>query len=190
MPELKALIFDVDGTLANSMPLHYEAWLSVSKEFNFPFPEEMFFELAGKSTYNIVDIINDRYNLNLEAELVVQKKDKVLLEKIDLIQPINAVVDIVHKYYGKIPMAAGTGGRHLIVEKTLKTIGVEKYLPVVVCAEDVENHKPAPDTFLKCAELLGVEPEYCQVFEDGNLGIQAGKNAGMITTDIKPYILD
>ncbi len=84
-------------------------------------------------------------------------------------------------------MAVGTGGKRTIASETLQILGLDKYIPILVSADDVENHKPEPETFLKCAELMGISPRNCQVFEDANLGFQAAKAAGMMLTDVTPF---
>jgi beta-phosphoglucomutase-like phosphatase (HAD superfamily) len=102
-----------------------------------------------------------------------------------LIKPIEPVVDIVRKYHGILPMAVGTGGHREAVEKTLEITGLKQYFDVIVTSNDVENYKPHPETFLKCAEKLKVAPRFIEVFEDGEMGIQAARDAGMIATDVR-----
>jgi beta-phosphoglucomutase-like phosphatase (HAD superfamily) len=116
---------------------------------------------------------------------------KVKLDEFYLIQhnvtPIEPVIALVQKYYGKIPMSVGTGGHREAVEKTLEIIGLRKYFDILVTANDVTKYKPHPETFLRCAELMNVAPAECEVFEDGDLGIEAAKRAGMIATDVRSW---
>jgi len=98
------------------------------------------------------------------------------------------VVSIVKKYYGKLPMAVGTGASRISAKAQLDALNLTQYFDAIVSASDVENFKPEPHTFLECARLIGVEPQYCQVFEDGVLGIAAAQKAGMMVTDVRPYI--
>ncbi len=184
----KGLIFDLDGTLADSMPLHFKAWKQTAAEHGFEYTEELFYSLAGMPTVKIVPIVNERLNLNLDAKTFSDRKDALFLEFLKEMQPIEPVYEIVQKYRDKLPMSIGTGGKRHIAKLTLEVMGLEEVFPVLVSANDVENHKPAPDTFLKCAKGMGVEPRFCQVFEDGEMGLEAGKRAGMIVTDVRPYL--
>jgi beta-phosphoglucomutase-like phosphatase (HAD superfamily) len=97
------------------------------------------------------------------------------------------VTDLVRKYHGIIPMAVGTGGMRRLAFKTLEIIGLKSYFDVLVASEDVQNYKPHPETFLKCAELMGVNPVDCEVFEDGILGMKAAETAGMMVVDVTNY---
>lgn len=187
-PKAKALIFDIDGTLADTMPIHFKAWQEVGEMHGFHYPEELFYELAGIPTTKIVPLINERLGYNLDPEKTIKEKEKAFFRNFTEIKAIEPVVELVHKYAGKMPMSLGTGGRKDIAMLTIKAIGLEKYFDIMVAAEDVDNHKPAPDTFLKCAELMDIEPKYCQVFEDGEQGLSAAESAGMIATDIRPFV--
>lgn len=184
----KALIFDIDGTLVDTMEIHYKAWEKMFALQGFSYPREVFYELAGIPTYKIVPILNERYNLKLDPEETMNEKEKYFMELFSAVKEIKVVSDIARKYHGVLPMSLGTGGRKDIAQMTMETVGLSKYFDIMVAAEDVTHHKPAPDTFLRCAELMGVEPQFCQVFEDGELGLQAARTAGMIATDVRPYL--
>lgn len=187
-PKAKALIFDMDGTLADSMPVHYRAWKITAAENGFKYTEELFYGLAGMPTVKIVPIVNQKFNLKLDPETFSERKEEVFLGLLNEIKPIEPVAEIVYKYHGKIPMSVGTGGKRDIAKLTLELMGFDKYFDIVVSADDVSNHKPEPETFLRCAELMKVDPSLCQVFEDGDMGIEAGKRAGMIVTDIRSFV--
>ena len=184
----KALIFDLDGTLIDNMPIHYRAWQRVAEEKGFEYPEELFYELAGIPTIKIVPLMNERLGINLEPEETTALKEKYFLEMIGEIPLIEETVSIVRTCHGKIPMSVGTGSRKEIAEKVLAATGLYNYFEIVITADDVANHKPAPDTFLRCAEAMGVEPRNCQVFEDGEQGLAAARSAGMIATDVRPFL--
>jgi len=184
----KALIFDIDGTLVDTMEIHYKAWEKMFALQGFNYPREVFYELAGIPTYKIVPILNERFNLKLDPEETMNEKEKYFMELFGAVKEIKVVSDIARKYHGVLPMSLGTGGRKDIAQMTMETVGLSKYFDIMVAAEDVIHHKPAPDTFLKCAELMGVDPRFCQVFEDGELGLQAARTAGMIATDVRPYL--
>jgi beta-phosphoglucomutase family hydrolase len=182
------LIFDIDGTLADTMPLHYEAWSNVAEKYGFEYPEDLFYAQAGMPSTDIVRHINENQNKNLDAAKVMLEKEENFLKCLDQVKPITAVTDVVYRYYGKLPMSLGSGGSRFVAEKIVRAIGMDRYFSIMVTSDDVENPKPAPDTFLKCARFMGVVPQVCQVFEDGDLGIEAARRAGMIATDIRPFV--
>jgi len=107
----------------------------------------------------------------------------------DTIKPMEPIASFAKKNHGKIPMSIGTGGGRRSAELILEAIGMRSYFQIIVTANDVKNHKPEPDTFLKCAELMGIEPDFCQVFEDGDKGIEAAIKAGMKVTDVRPFYM-
>ena len=183
----KGLIFDMDGTLADSMPIHFKAWKLTAIENGFEYTEKQFLDTAGMPTLKIVPLINKELGLSLDPVEFSRRKEELFLENIGDLKLIEPVADIVRKYHNILPMSIGTGGKKEIAELTLKMLGFDKYFDIIVSAEDVENHKPYPDTFLKCAELMNVPPEFCQVFEDGEMGLIAAERAGMIVTDVRPY---
>lgn len=186
--EAKALIFDVDGTLVHSMPLHYKAWLKVGDKYDFHFPEKLFYELAGVPTPGIAKVIVDKLQLPYDIDQLSEEKEEAYIAMIDEIRPVEEVVNLAKLYYGKLPLAAGTGSPRINAIKTIKAIGIFELFETIVTYEDVENPKPAPDTFLKCADHLQIAPQFCQVFEDGDPGIEAATRAGMIVTDIRKFI--
>lgn len=184
----KALIFDVDGTLADSMPVHYKAWEKTARNHGLTFSEKYFYELAGVPTPKIAQLVMGKATIDEESLKLAIEKEENYLEMIHLIQPVKPVVAIVRKYYGKLPIAAGTGSTAKFARITLDVLGISDCFQALVSYEDVERPKPAPDTFLKCASLLQIEPRYCQVFEDGEPGLIAARAAGMIATDVRPFL--
>ena len=184
----KGLIFDLDGTLIDTMPLHFQSWQSVAGKLGFTFTEKLFYELAGTPTTGIIDHLNREQNLNLVHDEILSLKYSDFLKMLPEAKPVKAVVDVIHRYHGILPMSVGTGGAREIALQTLSIHKLDSYFPVIVFAEDVENHKPAPDTFLQCASRMGVEPEFCHVFEDGDQGIRAAESAGMTFTDVRPSV--
>lgn len=184
----KALIFDVDGTLVDSMPLHYKAWQKVGANHGFEFPEDLFYELAGVPTPGIARVITEKLQLDHDIHQLSEEKEDTYIAMIDKIRPIKPVVDLVYHYYKKLPLGAGTGSPRINANKTLQAIGLLDHFDVLITYEDVKHPKPAPDTFLKCAEYWKLDPQYIQVFEDGEPGLEAAHKAGMIVTDIRPYL--
>lgn len=187
-PRAKALIFDLDGTLVDSMPLHYEAWKDVCAIKGLSFSEEEFYSLAGVPTDRISEILNERHGTDFEPKAVSNLKEETYLKKIDKLQTIKPVLDLAKKYYGKLPMSIGTGSPGHHSWEAVRALGLDKYFDILVSKNDVKEGKPNPETFLKCAKAMKIEPQYCQVFEDGDPGLQAARTAGMIATDIREYI--
>ena len=183
----KAFIFDLDGTLADTMPLHFEAWTRTAKIMNLKFSIDFLKSCAGMPSAKIINLLNEKNKLKIDPQEFSTLKEAFFTKEMHKIKEISAVTNLVYKYHGKIPMAVGTGGKRDIAAETLRILGLDKYIPILVSADDVENHKPEPETFLKCAELMGIDPENCQVFEDATLGFQAAKAAGMMLTDVTPF---
>lgn len=187
-PRARALIFDLDGTLVDSMPLHYEAWKEVCAMKGLDFSEEEFYSLAGVPSDRIFEIINERHGTDFEPKSASHLKEETYLKKISKLKPVGPVFELAKTYYGKLPMAIGTGSPGEHSWEAVRALGLDRYFTILISKNDVQEGKPNPETFLKCAEAMNVEPQYCQVFEDGNPGLQAAKTAGMIATDIREYL--
>lgn len=186
-PKSKALIFDLDGTLADTMPIHYTAWRNAAAKYGIDFTPELFAQLAGIPLYPTVEKLNRLFGKNIDPKEMGNIKEAEFEKNMHLTPEIKAVTDLVRAYHGKLPMAIGTGGSRRLSLKTLGIIGLQNYFEILVTSEDVSNFKPHPETFVKCAELMGVNPVDCEVFEDGVLGIQAAKTAGMMVVDVTQY---
>jgi len=186
-PMAKALIFDLDGTIADTMPIHFIAWRNAAARYGIDFTVELFAQLAGIPLYPTVMKLNEMFGKNIDPKEMGDAKEEEYELNMHRSLPIVPVVNLIKKYHGQLPMAVGTGGMRRLALKTLEIVGLKDYFQILVCSEDVTMHKPYPDTFLKCAELMGVEPKDCQVFEDGILGIQAAQTAGMMVTDVREF---
>jgi beta-phosphoglucomutase family hydrolase len=186
-PRAKAIIFDLDGTLADSIPTHMQCWHETCKTFNYKFDETIMFEMTGMPTRIFAEYIIKDSGCSLSVEDIMKMKQSHFHQLVQNIKPVAKVAQFAIENYGKIPMSIGTGGSRKSSTLILKAIDMEKYFPIMVTADDVTNHKPNPDTFLRCAELMGIEPEFCQVFEDGGPGMKAARAAGMIVTDVKEF---
>lgn len=187
-PDAKALIFDLDGTLSDSLPMHVAAWKKVGEKYGFDFDPEIVYELTGRPTIEFAKRIIEVYGIKADPQKMVDLKLKTFWSSADLIRSHKKVTDIVMHYHKKLPMSVGTGAGRKSAEIQLNAMNIYSCFDYIVTADDVEKHKPEPDTFLKCASLMGVSPEFCQVFEDGDIGISAAKKAGMIITDVRPYL--
>lgn len=177
-----AVIFDLDGTLVDSMPAHFAAWSHALIEAKVPknvFPEDVFYAMGGRPTKDIVVELNGEHNLNIDPEFVIYAKREFLLSNLDKVKVIDDVVDFAKSLRGKMPLGVATGGNRIIVEKTLAAVGISDLFDEVVTADDVECGKPAPDVFLEVANRLGVDPKECLAFEDAPAGMMAAQSAGM-----------
>jgi beta-phosphoglucomutase family hydrolase len=186
-PRAKGLIFDLDGTIADTMPIHYIAWRNAAARYGIDFSAELFAQLAGIPLYPTVERLNKLFGKNIDPKEMGDAKELEYEQNMDRMEPIEPVIALIRKYHGKLPMAVGTGGLTRLAWKTLEIVGVDQYIDILVSSEDVKQYKPHPETFLRCAERMGVKPSACQVFEDGILGIQAAKDAGMMVTDVTAY---
>ena len=186
-PKAKALIFDLDGTLADTMPIHYTAWKNAAAKFGIDFSTELFMQLAGIPLYPTVEKLNHLFGKNIDPMELGDIKEAEFEMNMHLTPEIKIIADLVREYHGKLPMAVGTGGSRRLSLKTLGIIGLQDYFDILVTSEDVTNFKPHPETFVKCAELMGVNPEDCELYEDGALGIQAAQTAGMMVVDVTKY---
>jgi len=177
--DFDAYIFDCDGTLADTMPTHYKAWVTALGEHSRDFPEALFYELGGVPTGRIIEILNERHGHTLPVAETVAAKEALFLEMSHDIAAIEPVVALARKYHGVKPLGVASGGHRRIVLNTLRALGIADLFQAIVCAEDYQRGKPSPDPFLEAALQLDVAPERCLVFEDTAIGIQSATAAGM-----------
>lgn len=177
--KFQAYLFDCDGTVADSMPLHYIAWKRALGEWNCPFDEELFYSWGGVPPIEIVERLNTMHGLNMPVTEVAEHKENYYYAQLPELKPVPEVIEHVEAQYGKIPFGIVSGSTRESVVNSLSTIGLLDRFQVIVTSEDYKRSKPAPDAFLLAAERLGVPPESCLVFEDADIGIQAATAAGM-----------
>ncbi|VEI56983.1 haloacid dehydrogenase/epoxide hydrolase family protein [Pasteurella multocida] len=190
LEQYAGLIFDMDGTVIDTMPCHERAWIMVAERMGYPLSPSVMYELAGAPLKTIAEEMMIRANMPLEhlKEVMTLKRQfgsALILSEATLLPAAN----IVQRYYGKKPMALGTGSHREITHKLLNKLEIAHCFGAVVTSEDVAQHKPAPDTFLRCAELIHVDAKKCLVFEDADFGIQAALTAGMHAFDVRTETL-
>lgn len=188
-PGVKGLIFDLDGTLADSMPWHYRAWQQACLRYGLVMDPHLLQALTGAPGWKIAEEVLRVNGMSgkIEALEILEVKMDEFISLQHNVRPIEPVTRLVCRYHGMLPMAVGTGGHRRAVEKTLEVIGLRECFDIIVTANDVTNHKPHPETFLTCARQMGLDPSACEVFEDGDLGIEAARRAGMIATDVRSW---
>lgn len=175
----KAYLFDLDGTLADSMPLHYKSWVQAVTEAGGTFPEDVFYELGGVPLPRTVEILNERFGYTMSPTAVAHRKEQLYLEMLAELKPIASVVAHVHAMHGKIPLAIVSGSPRASIENTLTQLGLGGEFDVIVGAEDYTHGKPDPEPFLTAAKRLNILPADCLVFEDADAGIASAEAAGM-----------
>ena len=187
---IKALIFDCDGTLADTMPLHWRAWQAIAARHRIHFPIDRFYSMGGVPSRDILKMLSAEQGLGLDHLAVAKEKEAEYLPLIAQVEPINAVVGIARENFGKIPMAVASGGTSHGIEQVLAHLGIRSLFQAVVTSEMVKHQKPAPDIFLEAARRLGVPPNQCRAYEDTELGMQAIRAAGMEAVDVRELRLD
>ncbi|HYH66483.1 MAG TPA: HAD-IA family hydrolase, partial [Urbifossiella sp.] len=185
-PGTAGLIFDCDGTLADTMPAHYRAWTAMLGRHGIGFTEQRFYELGGVPTAQIIRILSAETGVPVtDVDAMVAEKEAAFLAHIHAIQPLEAVVAVAAAYRGRLPMAVASGGYRDTITRTLDQLGVRGWFDATVTAEDTARHKPEPDVFLEAARRLGVPPAACVVFEDTDIGLEAARRAGMASVDVR-----
>jgi beta-phosphoglucomutase family hydrolase len=184
--QFDAYIFDCDGTLADTMPLHYKAWCAALKEHECDFPEALFYELGGVPTERIVEVLNERHGYSMPVHETAMYKDSLFVQMIPQTMPIRPVVELVQQFHGVKPLAVASGGKREIVRKILDALGILGKFQAIVTVEDYRHGKPAPDPFLEAARQLGIAPEKCLVFEDTTAGIASARAANMQWVLVQP----
>ena len=183
--DFHAYLFDCDGTIADSMPLHFLAWDQALREYGCTsFTEELFYAWGGRPVDAVVTELNLRDHLAIPIPEFAHRKESLYYNLIHLLQPVPEVLEQIHLQHGKIPFAVVSGSTRESVVRSLETLGILNLFDTLVCAGDYRHPKPAPDPFLLAAQRLGVDPQHCLVFEDADIGIQSATAAGMASVRI------
>ena len=184
-PHIKGLIFDCDGTLADTMPLHWCAWQMVTQRHGLHFPEDRFYSLGGIPSRDILKTLAKEQGRSLDHLAVAHEKEVAYLPLMMQVEPIHAVLEIAKANHGKIPLAVASGGTEKIIGQVLDHLKIRHLFDAIVTSEMVKNQKPAPDIFLEAARRISVEPKFCRAYEDTDLGLQAIRAAGMEAVDVR-----
>lgn len=187
-PHIRCLIFDCDGTLADTMSLHWEAWQETFTANGKICPANFLDELKGTPAEKIIERLNESYGYDLEIKRFAKEKQRRVQGKLMRAKPIDPVVEIAKRYKNLFPMAVVSGGTKANVLLILEAIGLKNYFDPIITADDPVQPKPSPDIFLEAARRLNMEPRYCQVFEDSDLGIEGAQKAGMSVTDVRLFL--
>ena len=185
---IKGLVFDCDGTLADTMPLHWRAWRMVTQRHGLYFPEDRFYAFGGVPTRDILKLLAQEQGRSLDHIAVAHEKEEAYLPLIAQARPVHAVVEIARANHGKLPMAVASGGNQKIIGMVLDQLGIRPLFDALVTSEMVRNQKPAPDIFLEAARRIGIEPRFCRAYEDTDIGLQAIRAAGMEAVDVRQLV--
>jgi HAD superfamily hydrolase (TIGR01509 family) len=180
----QAYLFDCDGTIADSMPLHYLAWKKALGEWNCDFNEELFYAWGGMPVAEIISTLNARQGLSMPVEMVSQRKESLYFGLLPQLKAVPEVLEHIEAEHGRTPFAVVSGSTRESVTASLVSLKLIDRFDTLVCAGDYEKSKPHPEGFLLAAARLGVAPESCLVFEDTEMGIQAARAAGMASVKV------
>ncbi len=186
--QIRALLFDCDGTLVDTMPMHLQAWQETLRTFDITVSQDFLASYRGATVTDIVAAVSLATGKTIDESTFVPRKQARFRELLPGVREIGVVADLVRAHHGLLPMAIISGGCHRNVLASLDATGLAHYFPVVLTSDDPFPGKPTPDILLEAARRLGVAPELCQVFEDGDLGLEAARRAGMLATDVRPWL--
>ncbi|HSY40084.1 MAG TPA: HAD-IA family hydrolase [Polyangia bacterium] len=188
----RAFIFDLDGTLADTMPSHYVAWTKVTARHGLTFPEARFYSLGGVPTEKIAGMLITEAGLSLDPKMIALEKEQTYYEGLGpggivAIDPVLALARS-HRELEEGPLAVASGSVRRLVTRTLTALGIADWFAAVVAAEDTARHKPEPDVFLEAARRVNAAPATCTVYEDTDIGLEAARRAGMHPVDVRLLI--
>ncbi|MCR9166450.1 MAG: HAD family hydrolase [Nannocystaceae bacterium] len=184
----EALVFDFDGTLVDSMPMHFRCWQRTLSTVGLTFDHATFHAWGGVTTREIVRRLSDAQGVDVDVEAIIEAKEACTRAHAHEAVPIEPVMAIARAHRGRLPMAIATGGPRAVVGPRLDALGIREWFDAIVTADDVEQGKPHPEPFLRAAELLGVDPTRCRAYEDAPAGIEAARAAGMDVVDVATLI--
>ena len=178
------LVFDMDGTLVDTMPTHFRAWSESMRRHGLKLSEDRFYALGGVPAGAIIKQLAEEQAQIVDAEQIAEEKEALFLDLLDEVRPVAPVYAIALAYHGKRPLAVATGSPRWVANRLLDALDCLDWFGAIVTSDDVQNPKPHPETYLKAAAGIGVAPEKCHAFEDTALGLEAATRAGMTAVDI------
>ncbi|MFI1988461.1 HAD family hydrolase [Actinoplanes sp. NPDC020271] len=184
--DFQAYLFDCDGTITDSMPVHYRAWQDALAGWECEFPEDLFYAWGGRPAADIIVDLNERNGLAMPVDAVNEHRETRFQSGLATVQAVPGVLEHILEAYGRVPFAVVSGSTRDSVTASLTALGLLDRFPVLVCAEDYARPKPDPEGYVKAARLLGADPAKCLVFEDTELGVQAAEAAGMACVRVPP----
>jgi HAD superfamily hydrolase (TIGR01509 family) len=184
--EFAAYLFDCDGTIVDSMPLHLIAWKQALSAWNCPFDDELFYAWGGMPVDEIIAGLNQMHGLAMPVDELSRHKESLYFSALPQLQAVPEVLEHIHASHGTVPFAVVSGSTRDSVTASLTALGLLDRFAVMVCAGDYQQAKPHPEPFLTAAARLGVSPSACLVFEDTEMGIQAAAAAGMASVKVPP----
>ncbi len=186
----RAFIFDLDGTLADTMPAHFVAWTTVARKYGLSFPEARFYAMGGVPTTKIAALLIQEAGLSLDPQVVSLEKEQAYFDSLapEGIRAIAPVLELARRHRAEGPLAIASGGVRRVVMRSLEALGITDWFGAIVSAEDTARHKPDPDVFLEAARRLNADPATCTVYEDTDIGLEAARRAGMRAVDVRPLI--
>ncbi len=186
--EFAGFVFDLDGTLIDTMPLHYRAWDAAMRQVGLAetLNEDLFYSLGGVPTTRVAELFGEHYGLKLNPDQVMEIKEKYFLDLLHEVKPIEPVVEFARRIAKTHPHAIATGGLPEIALPALEAAGLKSLFDIVITPRDVApgRGKPMPDMFLLAAERMGVPAKDVLAFEDAEPGIQAAQAAGMLVVRV------
>jgi len=185
---IRGLIFDCDGTLADTMPLHWKAWQTVTQRYRLHLSEERFYALGGVPSRDILKMLGEEQGIEVDHLAAAKEKEAAYLPMLPHVREIELVTRIARENFGTVPLAVASGGMKHVIEQVLEHIGIRNLFSAIVTSEDVQRQKPAPDIFLEAARRIGVPPQLCRAYEDTDLGLESIRAAGMEAVDVRELI--
>ncbi|NHN87833.1 HAD family hydrolase [Acetobacter conturbans] len=186
--DTKALIFDCDGTLVDSLPLYLAAWLEALKtKGGLDVSPEWFVSRRGYSEGMVLSELEKTHAITLNRPAIMAATREGVRQRLSSVKANAPVVALVREWAGRLPLAVASSGSREVVEAELAAIGLLETFSAIVTIEDVTRPKPAPDIYLLAARRLGVTPESCLVFEDSTEGLESARRAGMRAEDVRPW---
>ena len=182
----RAYLFDCDGTVVDSMPLHYIAWKQALGEWGCTLDEDLFYSWGGKPPVEIIATLNQMHGLSMPVEAVADRKESLYYSLLPHLKPVPEVLEHIDAQQGRIPFAVVSGSSRESIIESLTAVGLLDRFAILVGSEDYARSKPAPDAFLTAAARLGVAPKDCLVFEDTDMGIEGANAAGMASVRVPP----